>query len=126
MRVDARSIVSLRRTPPRAAERLKPNEELLAEVDAALGAAGVSKETWQDSVPQPAQREGQSPYQRLTTRLYFEGITLQELTGFAHGLLSSDSTLFISALRLTAAGRSGSQPGPAAKWNTDLAVSYLV
>lgn len=121
MQDDAGRIRALRRTPQRAAERERPNEELLAQIEAARKKAGLEQEVWRDSVPLAPLRLAHSSYQRHTTRIFLEKITLQQLMRLAHEILAADASLSITGLHLTApAGAEG--PG----WNADLAVSYLV
>ncbi len=121
MRQDMRRIVALRDTPQQATDRERPNEELLAQIEAAMKTAGVPASCWQDSIPQPVQRLPQSPYQRFSTRLYFEDVTLEQTLHFAHAILAADASLAVSALRLSAPARDETMV-----WNVDLAVSYLV
>ncbi len=59
-------------------------------------------------------------YKKLTTRLYFQAITPQQLAAFSHHLESTDPTLRVSALNLT--NRQLGSP----HYDIDLAVSYLV
>ncbi len=120
MRNDVTRIKILRATPQSAASRTRPNEELLAQVERALTAAGINRDHWHDSIPQPAARVPKSDYKQLTTRLYFESITPKQLATFAHHLQTDDPTLRISALNLT--NRHPDTP----EYDFDLAVSYLV
>ena len=121
MQADAQRITALQHTPQRAADRKRPNEELLAQIEHALKTANVPLALWQDSIPQPAQRLPQSPYQRFSTRLYFETVTLEQITRFAHTLLAADPSLAVASLHLAAPARTDST-----SWNIDLTVSYLV
>ncbi len=121
MQSDADRIRALRQTPRLAAERQRPDEELLGTVEQALQAAGVPADLWQDSIPQAPVRLPQSPYQRHSTRLYFEDLTLEQIVRFTHALLETDPSLAIPALHLSGGARAES-----ATWNVDLAVSYLV
>lgn len=120
MRVDASRIEALRETPQSAAGRTRANEELLAQVERALRAAGIERGRWHDSIPQPPSRMAKTDYKRFTTRLYFDGVTLRQVAGFAHHLKSNDPTLQVSALTLT--NRQLETP----HFEVDLAVSYLV
>jgi hypothetical protein len=118
---DAERIKSLQSTPKRAAERERPNEELLKQVESALRVADVPASLWHDSIPQTPLRLAKSPYLRLSTRLYFEAVTLEQITRFAHALLHADPSLTVSSLHLSSRPQQES-----AVWNVDLAVSYLV
>ena len=120
MRADAGRILSLRQRPRAAAGRSRPNEELLAQIERSLAAAAIDRSKWHDSVPQPPARLPKSDYKRLTTRLYFEDITLRELAVFAHHLRAGDSTVSFSAIDLT-----NKRPDLPC-YDVDLAVSYLV
>ena len=121
MQIDAQRIAALRDRPQQATDRQRPNDELLAQVEHALKTAGVPVQLWQDSIPQPAQRLPQSPYQRYGTRLYFEAVTIEQVVRFACTLLAADPSLAVSSLHLVAPV----QADPTT-WNVDLTVSYLV
>jgi len=125
MQVDAEHIRALRTAPQRATDRERANDELLAQVDAALARADVPKTHWQDSIPQPAQRVTGEPYERHTTRLYLEGVTLVQAVGISWALLEMDPTLELSGMRLTAPG-ANKATSDHATWNAELAVSYLL
>ena len=120
MRADVLRIQSLRQVPQAAAGRPRRNEELLAQVERALEAAGIDHAHWHDSIPQPPVRLPKSDYKRLTTRLYFEDVTLWQLAAFAHHLEAADPTLAVSAVNITNRRLEGSD------YDVDLAVSYLV
>ena len=128
MKTDAARIESLRSTPQRATDRSKPNDELLSQIDNALRKSGIPKELWQDSIPQPPRREANSPYSKMSTRLYFEQITLQQIAAFAHSLLATDPTLSLTAVRISATRNEPVSDANSTKvqWNAELAVSYLV
>ena len=121
MLIDAQRIGAMRRAPRRAAERERPKEELLAQIETSLTGAGIPIQLWQDSIPQTPQRLAESPYQRFSTRLYFESISLDQLVRFTHRLLAGDPSLAISSLHLAAP-----PGGDETRWNADLAVGYLV
>lgn len=120
MRTDARRIETLRETPRAAVGRSRANEELLAQVEQSLAAAGMDRTKWHDSIPQPPVRLSNSDYKRLSTRLYFEDVTLKELAAFAYDLQSSDPTLRVSAVNLT--NRHPDSP----EFDVDVAISYRV
>ncbi len=120
MRADALEIASLRDAPKAAAGRTRANEELLAQVERALKAAGIARDRWHDSIPQPPARRPGSDYRRLSTRLYFEAVTLKEVASFVHHLRAGDPTLGASSLNLT--NRTITDP----HYDIDLAVSYEV
>ena len=120
MRADAARIQALSAAPHRATERKRPTDDLLAAVESALQRADISLDRWQDSVPQPLQQVPDSPYKRLTTRLYFDNLTQRQITSFTHHLLTADPSLTISSLRLTAP-----RQGNRTAWNIDVDASYL-
>ena len=121
MQADARRIRALSTAPKRAAERRRANEELLAQIETALRRAGLPLDRWQDSVPQPAQQLANTQYRKLTTRLYFQNVRLEEVVAFAHHLVAADASLSISSIRLTAPGQPGNTD-----WHVDLSVTYLI
>ena len=121
MRADATRIQALSAVPHRATERKRPTDDLLAAVESALQRADIPLDRWQDSVPQPLRQVPDSPYKRLTTRLYLENLTQQQVTAFAHHLLAADPSLTISSLRLSAPRQADHTA-----WNVDVGVSYLI
>ncbi|MBN1513449.1 MAG: hypothetical protein JXB13_15645, partial [Phycisphaerae bacterium] len=125
MKADAQRIAFLQEAPRRAADRLKPNDELLAEVDAALEAAQVSRDHWNDSVPQPPERLAGADYTRWTVRLYLEDVPMQAFTRFVHALLGADPTLYLASLRIQPARRNAGGNADAT-WNVEMAVAYDV
>lgn len=127
MRVDAERICALRHSPQRASDRRRPNDELLAQIGTVLHEAAIPDRAWQDSVPQPPQRVPHQPYERLSTRLYFDGLTMSQVARLGHGLLEVDPTLTLSAMRISSE-RLADQLGSArdARWHVELSVSYLV
>lgn len=120
MNTDAMRIRALATTPKRATDHNRANEELLGEIEKALGHAGIPLDRWQDSVPQPPQDLPNSPYKKLNTRLYFEDVSLEDIAAFAHRLVEVDPSLEVSSVRINAPRLA--QAG----WNVELAVSYLI
>ena len=127
MQSDADRIAQLRTAPQRATDRRKPHDDLMAQINRALSAAGVPKKLWQDSIPQAPQRLANTPYTRHTTRLYFERTTLEQVTGFVHQLLEADPSLTVSAIRVTADKATDKHRilDRPPTWRIELAVSYL-
>ena len=101
MRADVLSIQRLQVAPRAAASRTRPNEELLDQVQQSISSAGIDRTQWHDSIPQPGVRVSGSDYKRLTTRLYFDSITLRQLAAFAYHLQANDPTLLVSAFNPT-------------------------
>jgi hypothetical protein len=120
MHDDAQLIQQLRRTPMTAAARARSNQELLAQVEKALAAAGVDRALWQDSVPQPPTRIPNSDYMKVTTRLYFEDLTLQKVAAFSHHLRAVDPTLSVSGVNLA------NRTSETLVFDVEVVVSYLV
>lgn len=120
MRTDVEAICSLRQAPVTASARQRTNQELLAQVERALAAAGIDRASWLDSVPQPPVRVPGSDYKRFITRLYFENLSLQQLAVFALELERRDPTLEVSGFNVT--NRRSDAPG----FDLELSVAYLV
>lgn len=120
MRHDAERINALRDAPRSALSRSRPSDELLAQVEKALAAAGIDRGAWRDSVPAPAVPVPGSDYRRLTTRLYFEQVGLKQLASFAEALESADATLSVSAVNLRAREESSQL------YDADVGVAYLL
>lgn len=119
MRSDAEAITSMRHAPPRALDEARPSEQLLSQVDDALAVAGIPKALWRDSVPMPAQRDADGQFVRHTTRLYFEGVSMRQVTELIHVLLTRDPVLRITAIQVSARDKQGT-------WSAEMAVSYRV
>ena len=100
MQADATQILALRNVPQVAVGQTRTSQELLHQVEKALSQAGIDRSLWSDSVPQAAVRVPSTDYQRAGVRLYFGGVTLQQLTSFAHHLHADDPTLSVSAVNL--------------------------
>jgi hypothetical protein len=118
---DAQRIESLRTAPRLASERARPNDELVAQIQAALTAVGIAAERWVNNEPMPAVAVPKSPYRQLIVRLGFQEVSLRQLVEFCHHLLDKDPTLFVSRVRLLG------PPGKADDlWDADIVVGYLV
>jgi hypothetical protein len=120
MQLDASRILDLRAAPKKAAMRGRTNQELLAQLEAAVDAAGVSRDHWTESIPQPMVRLAKSDYKQQTTRCFFESVTLRDLATLTQRLQERDSTIQVSGLNLT-----NRQPEVPA-FDAELAFSYLV
>lgn len=118
MKLDAARILDLRQIPQAALGRLKSSEELLATVELALSAAGIAREQWKDSIPQPLSRVAGTNYQKQATQLYLDDLSLQKLAMFVIALHDKDPTLSVSSLGLT--------QRPTAEYDVDLSIEYLV
>lgn len=117
MRQNAARILELQQKPQAALARMRSSEEFLGTVEQALVKAGVARDTWKDSIPQPLARVTGTDYQRQTTLLYFDGFNLKQVASFIGELSRLDAALGVSGLNLTARD-SG--------FDIDIAVSYLV
>lgn len=120
MKTDAAAIQALRQAPETASDRARTNQELLGVVEQSLSAANISRENWQDSVPQPPRPVPNSPYRRATTRLYLDRLSLQQLAALSFDLQRRDETLSVSAIEVT---RHAQESGV---YDVELAVSYLI
>lgn len=120
MQADAARIHTLQQTPQAALGRTRANEELLAQVEESLKAAGIDPTSWHDSIPQLPVRLPQSDYKRMTTQVYLEGIAMQQLAAFTHHLRVIDPALRVSSLNITSRERDS------LGYDADLGVSYLV
>ena len=121
MQADAVQIETLRIAPRLATERVRPNDELIAQVEAAMGAANLPPKHWVANDPAPAVRIPRSPYQQMTVRLSLEDVSLRQVVEFAHALLDKDPGLSIPRLRLTASPKDATD-----LWNADVGLAYLV
>lgn len=121
MSQDATQIAKLRIAPRLAAERERPNDELMAQIQGALTAAEVRLDHWLGHDPAPAVRVPKTPYKQLAVRLTLADLTLRQLVQFAFHLTRADATLSVPYLRLTAPKDAGK-----GTWDVDLKVSYLI
>ena len=121
MSADALAISALRNAPRMAADRQRPNDELLDQVRGALTAAAVPLDRWVGNDPSLPVRVPKTPYKRLSVRLLFEDLSMKQMAGFAYHLIDKDPTLSASYLRVSApADRTDDV------WNVDLHISYLI
>ena len=121
MSADALAIPALRTAPRTAADRERPNDELLDQVRVALVAADVPLDHWVGNDPSLPVRVVKTPYKRLRVRLLFEDLSMKQMAGLAYHLIDEDPTLSVSYMRVSApADRTDDG------WNVDLHVSYLI
>ncbi len=121
MRADVERITMLSSAPRGANDHRRSSEELLSELEAALGEVGIPLSRWQDSVPRQPQQVPGSEYQQVATRLYFDELSLEEIVKFAHRLVEQDTSLFVSSVRVSAGRGKNTQA-----WSVELTVTYLV
>lgn len=121
MNADMLAVRQLRAAPRLATERQRPNDELLAEVRGAMERAKVPAERWVGHDPSRPVRLPRTPYKRLSTRLAFEEVTLQELVTLSFFLVKKNPALTVSSVRLSA-------PIAVKKkhWSAELTISYLI
>ncbi len=120
MRADAGAILTLRNKPRSAAMQTRPNQDVLAQVENALKTSAIDRSSWRDSIPQLPRRVAGTDYKEVTTRLYFEKLSLQQLAAFAQNLRQIDGTLTLSMINLS--GRTYATP----EYDVDVGVSYRV
>lgn len=65
-------------------------------------------------------RVAETDYRRMTTRIFLERITLQQLAAMSCHLREGDATLTLSEVSLTARGTTD------ASFDADVAISYLI
>jgi len=121
MSADALAISALRTAPRLAADRERPNDELLGQVRDALTAASVPLDRWIGNDPSMPVRVLRTPYKRLSVRLLFEDLTMKQMAAFAYHLIDKDPTLSVSQLRVSAPTDRRDDT-----WDVDLHVSYLI
>lgn len=121
MNSDMLAVRNLRAAPRLATERQRPNDELLAEVRDAMGSAKMPAARWVGNDPSRPVRLPRTPYKRLSTRLAFEDVTLQELVTLSFFLVKSNPALNVSSVRLSAPMTAKSK-----NWSAELTVSYLI
>lgn len=121
MRADVERITVLSSAPRGADDHRRSSEELLAELEAALGEVGIPLDRWQDSVPRQPQQVPGTEYRQVATRLYFDELSLEEIIKFAHRIVDQDPSLFVSSVRVRAGRANNTQT-----WSVELTVTYLV
>jgi hypothetical protein len=121
MSEDASVIEALARAPKRASERERANDELVAQIRDALGAAGIAMDRWITHDPVPVKRAPDAKYKELSVRLVLEAVSLRQFVEFAFHLTERDRTLRLPHVRLSSP--QGIERG---LWNVDVNVSYLV
>jgi len=118
---DTAAIQSLRQAPRLAAERERPNDELVSQINKALAGAEIPLEHWIAHDPAPAVRLPRTPYKQLSLRLSLENLSLRQLVAFAFQLVGQDASLSVYRLRLTLP-RSGEK----GRWNVEMTMAYLI
>lgn len=118
---DVRRLSELRTIPRVAADRERPNSELLEQIRTSLEQAGIEADRWLRNDPSPSRRLQDSPYKQMETRLTFQDVALQRLVAMLHHLVDHDATLTVSQLRLSAPATDRHKG-----WHVDLTLSYLV
>ena len=121
MRVDVARITVLSSAPRGANDHRRSSEELLAELEAALGEVGIPLRRWQDSVPRQPQQVPGSEYRQVATRLYFDELSLEEIIKLTHRLVDQDPSLFVSSVRVSAGRGKNTRT-----WSIELTITYLV
>lgn len=121
MNADMLAVRRLRAAPRLATERQRPNDELLAEVRSAMDRSHMPAERWVGNDPSRPVRLPRTPYKRLSTRLAFEDVTLQELVTLSFFLVKHNPALRVSSVRLSAP-----VTAKAKNWSAELTVSYLI
>ncbi len=121
MRADVQRIAVLSSAPRGANDHRRSSDELLAQLETALGEVGIPLSRWQDSVPRQPQQVPGSEYRQVATRLYFDELSLEEIIKFAHRLVDQDPSLFVSSVRVSAGRGKNTQT-----WSVELTVTYLV
>lgn len=121
MTTDAETIRGLRIAPRIATERERPNDELLAEVATAMKSAQVDPGHWIGNAPFAPIRLPGTPYKRLGTRMTFQGLDMHGIVDLAQRLTSSNASLSVSELRLSAPRDPNDKT-----WNVVMTVSYLI
>ncbi len=117
MRESAARLMELEQKPQAVLARMRSSEEFLGTVEQALAGAGVARDRWQDSIPQPLARVTGTDYQRQATLLYFDALNLEQVAAFVCELSRLDTALGVSSLGLTARD---------AGFDVEIAVSYRV
>lgn len=118
---DVSEIRRLRAAPQLAIERLRPNDELLTQIQLAAQFARIRSDQWIRNEPRGAIRQRTSNYMRLQTQVSLQHITLRQLVQFCHRMTVDDPALHVDSLRCKAS--SGSQ---SAVWDVELVIGYLI
>lgn len=123
----AQQITASRDAPNRIDEHEMRLDLLAQLIERAADEATIPRRSLDRIWPQPAQRLGDSAYQRKPTQLLVRDVTLPQAVGFLHGMASGPSPLSIDSLRLTAPpGSAQSQGGGLERWNLETTVSHLL
>lgn len=120
VRRDLQRIRALQTAPRRATDRRMPHDALIAIIDQSQRSAGVDAKSLSSVWPESPRRVGQSDYLRLTTRLSFERVTLEQVARFVHVLNAADRSLTLTSVRLL------SQQYAQPFWDAELAVTYSI
>ncbi len=121
MQTDAAEIDVLRKAPQLATERVRANDELIAQIEAAMKAAAIDAKHWIANEPIAPVRLPKSAYRQFAIRLAFDDVSLRQIVELAHALLDKDPSLSILRMRL-----SGPPSDTQEKWACEMALAYLV
>lgn len=117
---DVQRIRALSHKPMLVTTTRKSNDQLLAEIEAALSIAAIPLEKWQDSVPLPAQSVPESNLVRMATRMYLEDVDLESFARFCRSLIEADNTLSVESTRISEFRSNGKD------WVFEITVTYYL
>lgn len=119
----AEDIESSRQRPAIATEDLRIAEDITRIVEETALAHGIAADAILRIDPdQPARRVGDTVYREKPTEIIFKGVTLEQLTGTVHAIVSGQERLEARSIRLRAPRRQDT----GRRWDVELVLTYLV
>lgn len=108
--------------PQVAIDRERRRQETTGVIEGSARSAGIPDDRLIRIAPQAPQRVGDSVYKAKPTQVLLKNITLKQLVGFSHGLLTSGQGLGVKSIRLRAARPND----PADRWDAEIVATYLI
>jgi len=118
----AAAIENRSRQPAKASEHEQLAAETTGLIETAAKDADIELHSLIRISPEPPRRLGDTVYKEKPTQVFLKDITLKQLVGLVHNLLTSKNNLEVKALRLAA-------PRPddtADNWTAELVLTYLI
>lgn len=125
-RVLVHKIKALQNKPSMAAASAMPMTDLARLIEDAAKEAGLSLAKLIRISPNPAQRLGETPYQRKPTQVLLRGVSLEQAIRFLHAVQQHDRELHVTAVRLSAAREPARQTPGSEQWTLEATLSYLI
>ena len=96
-------------------------EEIIGQVEEAAVFAGIAPDSLTKIAPEPSVQVGQTVYKETPTHIYLQKVTLKQLVGLLHRLLTAEIGLNVKSVHLSAPREDTTD-----RWTVDLVLTYLI